>query len=273
MIIFNNNSIGYVLDVDASKVIEAVRSTGVTITPAMMHYAHYLISNMKNIGTWQLSNAVYGFVGGTADSHKWNWKDLRDVDAAFRLTFGGVITHSSFGIKSDGAVASFAQTYITPSTSLILNNTHLSFYASDNDITSTSEEHIGTAQVGDAARSFSVIVRRSNNVSASIAYGGANGVLIGSQTTAKGFTIGNRPSSTVHQLIKNGVIIASSTLTSGTFPSASIAILNVNNNIGVNQASTRLRCSFSSIGQGFTAIQAQQQSQIVTNAQNILNRA
>ena len=122
MIIFNNNSIGYVLDVDASKVIEAVRSTGVTITPAMMHYAHYLISNMKNIGTWQLSNAVYGFVGGTSASHKWNWKDLRDVDGAFRLTFinTGDIIHSSNGV-SFGGTNGYADSNLLPS--LNLNNT------------------------------------------------------------------------------------------------------------------------------------------------------
>jgi len=79
--IFNiGGSIPCLFDLDASKVIEAVRSTGVTITPAMRHYAHYLISNAKNIGTWQLSNAFYGFVGGTAASHKFNWKDLRDVE-------------------------------------------------------------------------------------------------------------------------------------------------------------------------------------------------
>ena len=118
-----------VLDSDSSKIIDAVRSTGVVVTEAMRLYVDYIVSNMKSIGTWDLCNAVYGFVGGTAASHKFNWKNPIDTDGAFRLSFlGGGWIHSSSGAKPDvSGTLSYARTYLIPSTMLILNSTHLSF--------------------------------------------------------------------------------------------------------------------------------------------------
>jgi hypothetical protein len=46
--------------------------------------------------------AIYPFVGGTASSHKWNLKDPRNLDAAFRLIFNGGMTHSSTGVLFNG---------------------------------------------------------------------------------------------------------------------------------------------------------------------------
>jgi len=140
-----NSSIAYVLDVDASKVIEAVRSTGVTITPAMMHYAHYLISNMKAIGTWSLCSAVYGFVGGTAASHKFNWKDLRDVDAAFRLSYEGSQTNDSNGIKNNSAAAGNALlTHLNVNSGFSYNNFHFGLYI--NQVGLSTQDDIGVIQ-------------------------------------------------------------------------------------------------------------------------------
>jgi hypothetical protein len=59
--------------------------------------------------------AVYPFVGGTATTHKFNLKDPRDLDAAFRLTFFGGITHSSTGITGNGTNGYF-DTFLNPST-------------------------------------------------------------------------------------------------------------------------------------------------------------
>jgi len=46
--------------------------------------------------------AIYPFVGGSAASHRFNLKDPRTVDAAYRLTFVGGWTHSSAGAQSNG---------------------------------------------------------------------------------------------------------------------------------------------------------------------------
>jgi len=55
--------------------------------------------------------AIYPFVGGTADAHKWNLKDPRDNDSAFRLSFFGGWTHAATGAKPNGTTG-YAKTFI-----------------------------------------------------------------------------------------------------------------------------------------------------------------
>jgi hypothetical protein len=59
--------------------------------------------------------ALYPFVGGTASQHKFNLKDPRDLDAAYRLVFSGGLTHSSTGIKGNGTNGYF-DTFLNSST-------------------------------------------------------------------------------------------------------------------------------------------------------------
>lgn len=87
-----------------------------------------LVRSLKRVGLWSKMKAIYPFVGGTATSHKWNLKDPRDVDAAFRLTFSGGWTHSANGADPNGTNG-WADTYLVPSSSLSQNNCHLSYYS------------------------------------------------------------------------------------------------------------------------------------------------
>ena len=260
----------YILDVDASKVIEAVRSTGVTVTPAMMHYAHYLISNMKNIGTWSLCNAVYGIVGGTAASHAINWKSI----GTYNLSYSGSFTHSSTGVLPATA---YANTSILAN-SLNTNSLHLSYYSRTNSASGIDRREMGCeinpyVSPGSYAE---LAIRRQSNQSFS-ALGTDTGLALTTNTDSRGYYIANRNSSTSNNLFKNGIITAASTTANSvTYPAAYMTLFAVNfsssatiNPIGF----TNLECTFSTIGAGLTDTQAQQQSQIVTNAQNILNRA
>ena len=271
-----NDSIGYVLDVDASKVIEAVRSTGVTVTPAMMHYAHYLISNMKNIGTWQLCNAVYGFVGGTAASHKFNWKDLRDVDAAFRLIFSNV-THSSLGIITSGAAdgSSYADTKLIPSTTLTVDNNHMSSYVTQNVA--------GTYLMGaidDTTNQFQnlTLANRIGSIGifGSTGAGNADRILTIASSNITGFNLGSKNGSALYQLNKQQFLTITTTqdLGSNILPTFSIWIGGLQRQIvSPNPYASANTFNFSSVGGAISTTQAIQQSQIVTNAQAILNRA
>jgi hypothetical protein len=47
--------------------------------------------------------ALYPFVGGTATTHKFNFVDPRDLDAAFRIEFLGGWTHSANGILGNAS--------------------------------------------------------------------------------------------------------------------------------------------------------------------------
>ena len=57
--------------------------------------------------------ALYPIVGG-ASSHKYNFVDPRDVDAAFRLQFFGGWTHSANGMQPN-RINGWANTFLTPS--------------------------------------------------------------------------------------------------------------------------------------------------------------
>jgi hypothetical protein len=66
---------------------------------------------------------LYPFVGGTATTHKFNLKDPRDLDAAYRLVFNGGWTHSSNGATPNGTTG-YADTKLNTN---ILSTTNTSF--------------------------------------------------------------------------------------------------------------------------------------------------
>jgi len=87
-----------------------------------------LVANLKG-GTnlWSKLAVIYPFVGGTATTHKYNLKDPRDLDAAFRMVFDTTSTptvHDFQGVTARGRTQFNARTYAK-------NNIHTSFYSPD----------------------------------------------------------------------------------------------------------------------------------------------
>jgi hypothetical protein len=95
-------------DADAQAFITAAGITDATQQQAI----NTLVVDMKGYGIWTKMKAIYPFVGGTATTHKYNLKDPRDLDAAFRLSFNGGWTHSSNGALPNGSNA-YADTYFS----------------------------------------------------------------------------------------------------------------------------------------------------------------
>jgi hypothetical protein len=75
--------------------------------------------------------ALYPIVGGTAATHKFNFVNPLDTNAAFRLVFFGGWTHSANGALPNGTNA-YADTFINPSLFLSQNDTHISYYTRTN---------------------------------------------------------------------------------------------------------------------------------------------
>src|SRR4029079_3961734 len=78
-----------------------------------------LVKDLKVYGLWAKMTAVYPFIGGTADLHKWNLIDPRETEDAFRLTYvEGTGSHSTeLGYKPNAAYNSgggFADTHLIP---------------------------------------------------------------------------------------------------------------------------------------------------------------
>jgi hypothetical protein len=113
---------GSSFDPDAQAFITAAGITNATQQTAIDN----LVIGLKADGIWTPMRAIYPFVGGTATTHKYNLKDPRDLDAAYRLAFGGGITHSSTGALPNGTNG-YADTFFQPS-NLPNNSIHFSAY-------------------------------------------------------------------------------------------------------------------------------------------------
>ncbi len=97
------------IDADAQAFITAAGITDATQISAI----NTLVTSLKAASLWTKFKAIYPFVGGTASTHKFNLKDPRDLDAAFRLAFSGGWTHSATGGLPNGSNA-FARTFFYP---------------------------------------------------------------------------------------------------------------------------------------------------------------
>jgi len=86
-----------------------ITAAGIT-DPTQQSAINNLVIGLKADGLWTNMTAIYPFVGGTATTHKYNLKDPRDLDAAYRLSFSGGWTHNANGITGNG-VNSYADTF------------------------------------------------------------------------------------------------------------------------------------------------------------------
>jgi hypothetical protein len=123
---FSIPSSGGSVDPDAQAFI-----TAATITdPTQQSAINTLVVSLKANNLWTKMRAIYPFVGGTATTHKWNLKDPRDLNAAFRLVFNGGWTHSSSGVQGNG-VNNWMNTFFNPATqfSTNLSSAHFSIYS------------------------------------------------------------------------------------------------------------------------------------------------
>jgi len=121
--------VGLTTDSDAQAFITAAAITDATQQSAI----DTLVKGLKTDGIWTKMKAIYPFVGGTASTHKYNLKDPRDLDAAFRLVFNGGWTHSSTGATPNGTNG-YADTKLNPSISLASqNSSHMSYYSRTNN--------------------------------------------------------------------------------------------------------------------------------------------
>lgn len=114
-------------DSDAQAFITAA---GIT-DPTQQNAINSLVVNLKTYSLWTGAKAFYPFVGGTSGTHKWNLKDPRDLDAAYRLVFNGGWTHASTGATPNG-VNGWADTKLVSQGTLGLNSTSFGVYSRTN---------------------------------------------------------------------------------------------------------------------------------------------
>ena len=235
------------VDPDAQAFITAAAITD----PTQQQAINTLVVDLKGYGIWSKMKAIYPFVGGTAAQHKWNLKDPRDLDAAFRLVFLGGWTHSVNGALPNGTNGA-ANTYLAPSL-LTNNNTHLSVY-SRTDSNGTFCDLGVSAPAPTYIPLIGMYPRDANNFAVRMYDYTAGKTLTSANTNSQGFYIGNRTSSTVLNNWKNGVKQATVTYTNTdnvTSITQNIHLSSINLNGALSQYSNR-QLALISIGDGLT---------------------
>jgi hypothetical protein len=256
-------------DADATAFITAAGITDATQQSAI----NTLVTDLKGYGIWTKMKAIYPFVGGTSSTHKWNLKDPRDLDAAFRLVFNGGWTHSSTGALPNGTNG-WANTFITPNSVFSSNNAHGSFYSRSNTAQSkrTSFGCYDTAgqPIFTLGLNYDATAKMYTNV------GDLNYPVSGiTNTNTTGFYSTSRTANNSLILKKNGLTVGSNTNTVivNSLPSLRTLAISAMNTTGFNVAEfDNKQVAFTSFGDGLTDTEASNLYTAVQAYQTTLSR-
>lgn len=230
-------------DADAQAFITATGISGTNATAT-----NQLVIDLKSANIWTKMKAVYPFVGNTSASQKYNLKDPRDLNAAYRLVFSGGGTHSSNGYQPNG-VNAYADTFLNPSTTLTLNSQHISYYSRTNS--NGTEVEMGCNNAGLAPNTL-LEIRTAGSTYSIVATGTYLSYV---DANSLGLYIGNRTASNVTNLFKNNTKVVNGATASTSNPINNIAIGALNSGT-LRQFYTTKECAFASIGDGLTDAEA-----------------
>ena len=221
-----------------------------------------LVVDLKSANLWNKPYAIYPIVGGTSSSHAVNLK----TPGTFNLTFSTGWTHSSTGMTPNGSA--YANTGLTPSITLALNNVNLSYYSRTN---TNSGYDVGCSYQSGVTQYCLMIIRDGNIFYNAINSQQGNYATV-SNTNSQGFFIANRTASNVTSGFKNSTRIVSGTNASNLRPDKPLYLAATNNNGTAGFYTTR-ECAFASIGQGFTDAESVSYYNIVQAFQTTLERS
>jgi hypothetical protein len=174
---------------------------------------------------------------------KYNLKDPRDLDAAFRLTFSGGWQFSQLGATPNGTNA-FADTKLIPNTSLLLDSIHGSSYSRTNG--SQFGPLFSSEDAGSYANGFYIWPNYSGGtISVRVNDDTSTG---GTNSSTLGFHLAIRTSSTIKKYLRNNTSIVNTTVTSTGLNTSSIYLGASRNNANF----TNYEQAFASFGEGLT---------------------
>ena len=239
-----------------------------------------LVRGLKHAQLWSKMKAIYPFVGGTATTHKFNLKDPRDADAAFRLSFSGGWTHASTGADPNGTNA-WANSFINPSNNLSFNSTHLSIYHRENRQAADLYAVSMGASVSTTNDGRLYILPREGQPAGNLSYvtinkGNTTGddFISFSDTNNAAYYIASRTSINLLKAYRNSINTATGTNSGTKLVNADIAIGAYNVKTTVNQPLYFTTCeiAFATIGDGLSDTDATNLYNIVQRYQTSLGR-
>jgi len=234
-----------------------------------------LTRDFKRNGLWSKMKAIYPFVGGTATTHKWNLKDPRDINGAYRLSFVGGWTHSSTGADPNG-INSHADTFIVPSLVLGLNNAHISAYTREN-VTAPPFSSTAMIEVGGTTNEgtdfINIMPLNFDQTFGDIFSGRINS---GNRTyisnnDSRGHFLVSRLNSTNQSIYKNGSLQINGTVASNSIGNVRTLYISAGNSaFGINRSPRET--AFVTIGDGLTELEVISLYNIIQTYQTTLGR-
>ena len=212
---------------------------------------------LKSDGIYTKIKAMYLPIWGSAATSKWNLKDPRDLDAAFRLTFATGVNFTSSGITSNGT-SGYADTKFIPNNNLSIDSTHLTFYSRTSQPNAIACE-IGCSDNANELPSLTMFIKYNDGNFKGISPDYNLTIVNVANSNSIGFYIDSRTANNSHKAYKNGNLLGTNTATrvQTTLPSRVIPLLAYHyfSSPGIVGYSLK-QCSFSSIGTGLTDTEA-----------------
>ena len=255
------------VDADAQAFISAAGITNLTQAAAIST----LVNDLKTYGLWTKMKALYPMVGGTATSHKFNLKDPRDLDAAYRLVFNGGWVHSSTGALPNGTTG-YADTKLKPFG--VFNNTtyaHISYYSRTSSGFNNSEYGMG---VVEGTSNLCFVLRRLNNTQAffsTFSNATYQWVFNTTSTNGSGLFVGTQQGTNI-KLLKQNILQGSNTQLGSTTPPNLNVFIGALNLDGLSGNYTNKEAAFASVGDGLSDTEATNFYNSVQKFQTTLGR-
>jgi hypothetical protein len=195
-----------------------------------------LVATLKTAGIWSKLKAIYPFVGGSANSHKYNLKDPRDLDEAYRLNFYGGWTHNVSGPYGNGS-NSYADTNLNPFLKLNTNSSSIGVW-----VPNGMNNHGFGVWSNSGANKFSIIEQGGGYLKSQMTSSSTEAW--GITNTTSGFIMGNRTSATSNKIYRFGSLFTvhptyggvphNTTANTADYPNANFWLGRVNGNTSIS---------------------------------------
>lgn len=233
------------VDADAAAWATAVTANGGTYSAGTLTAVDTFVKAAKASNYWSKLNRINLFCGDQLAAAlvplKVGGGSATDTNVNF---VGGDYTEST-GLKGNGSTK-YLDTGLSPSASLVANDTHLAFYDRAS-VAATEGVQIGS---GDASGQFLTYV--FSDIAYSDQYAAGTGRVSAAVVGPYGFVVGSRTASNAHAIYKGGSSIASNATTSGTLTARSVYVF-ARNQTGTADLYTSHPLAAYSIGSSLTA--------------------
>jgi hypothetical protein len=249
-------------------IINFIKIANLTTTSQQLAISN-LVTDLKSNNLWNKLIAIYPFCGNTNNQFKWNLRDQRDTDEAFRLNFVGTWIYSDTGALPALTDTTYIDTFLKPSGNFSDSLMSLSYYSRTSAQSNTAD--IGPANWDGNSSFIYAFLRTASNL-IQFRFNSSDAEKTISNLDGKGFYNFNRTSTSTVKVIKNTTINTISQNSSGSLPYKILLNGRATDLNGTLFSSSIREISFASIGQSLTDSEALTFYTIVQNYQTTLGR-